>query len=40
MEQLGRLPLNTGIEGRNLWITPKVTGPLVDRGRQYFDGVG
>ena len=40
MEQSGRLPPNTGIEGRNLQITPKVTDPLVDCGRQYFDGVG
>ena len=39
MEQLGRLPLNTGMEGRNPWISPKVTGPFAERGRQYFDRV-
>ena len=39
MEQLGYLPLNTGIKGRNLRITPKVTGPFGDRGHQYFDRV-
>ena len=39
-EQSGRLPLNTGIERSSTRITPESMGHLMDRGRQYFDGVG